>query len=299
MVVVGLTMVQQHTEIKEGTERSIIQSAQRIHERLGDPFMLYVQWIVAKAQNDLSTMARLKNDLKTSGFETAEMHRYDTEQAIAAKDSAKLKAALSNLAAYWDPSNQLNTPEVAKTIEQRWGYLAQQQSWEDEASQGGRGRPIGRLGPVGPGRSLADRSGPSRQPQQSPPEGFSPPQTRGERASQTGPESPSGRPRSPFRGRSPFGSRGGIPSAPSWQTEPENRIIITIEAESSFDINGLAKGLQSKLGSSGYGASRNNNRGTITMQYSGDLEQVRQAIDFGKAEIEDRDARRLRVRLTQ
>jgi hypothetical protein len=53
------------------------------------------------------------------------------------------------------------------------------------------------------------------------------------------------------------------------------------------------------LGTSGDQASRSNNQGTITLQYSGSLESVQVAIDFGDAEIEDRTARRLRVRLTE
>lgn len=266
MVVTCLTMAPQNTEINAATAPVIADSADRLYRSLRDPFLLYVQWLAARSQQNEAVMQRLEPAIREAGFETVELHRTLLDRAVASQDSTKVVAALNDIGRYWNPDGAIAQKEPDSEIKRKWGVTEDRLARASQTSASGSGsnnsrRPNFR----GPG-GAASRSrfgGNTAQPPES--------------GSGTG----SGQPPS---------SDGGSPA------ESTDNWVVEIHSDESFDVNRLATDLTARLGVKGHRAMRRNNQGEIQFAYSGTTEDLRNAIDFGT--IDSMDASKRRVSLT-
>ena len=150
-----------------------------------------------------------------------------------------------------------------------------QEQAQQNAGRGGRGRPGGfpfSNRPGGPGREFQPNA-------DSPTFGQNQPNT--------------GAPGSGFGNRGGFGGRGFGQQAP--EVPKANKVTIKIVAASSFDVNKMFNDLRTQLNVKGGSCSRSNNRGEIVLHYSGAVENVVDAIDFGTIESKDHDNRLIEV----
>jgi hypothetical protein len=84
-----------------------------------------------------------------------------------------------------------------------------------------------------------------------------------------------------------------------WLTWPSNllgkKVVISVKASGPVDSNKIAKALAATLGVSNYQFSSINQDATLTLNYDGSLESVRDAIDFGTIDDINNTERTIRV----
>jgi hypothetical protein len=267
MTVVVIAMMPNEPRFYSNNVDQVVQSATRLHERLGDPFLLFVLGLAADSQGDLDGARQHFTAALEAGFEAVDLHEFFIKQAVRDQDKEALKKAIARLNDYWNTADRPKNDQLQQKFANRWqAYEKAQQPppptlADQMRSNAGRGRPpfLDR----GPGNPGSGRFGPRRGP--------------------VGP--PASRPPSrPDTTRPP----GSLPSTTSW-------VSIEITFTSRFDGQATLRRLKDQLGVKNHSMNQSGKRATIRLGYDGPLDDVVDLIDFGKVSTVDQDKRSITV----
>ncbi|MGN6544729.1 MAG: hypothetical protein ACTHK7_06755, partial [Aureliella sp.] len=271
LAVALLTMVPNEPRVDPTIAPLLKESTKRIYDVYRDPFMLYIQALVALAENDVVAAKTRLAEVRGAGLETTEMHRFLLEEAVKAKDKSAVLRALGDMSRYWNALDSEFPSTTRQLLLQRWAVLAEKHSKknnETAANDSGSGGGRRGFGPRGPG-ARRDRPSPLDQ-------------------------RPS--PHNPGQNS----TAGQTPSRPSAAPTPQSATVrIQIISGKKFDGKALTDGLLKKLDVKKYNMSQQNNNAMIMLNYAGPLETVEQAIDFGKIDSVDRADRFIRVVISE
>ena len=277
LAMVCLTMTPNKLRIGEHNASVIQDSAERLYQVWRDPFLRYVQWSVAVAQGNQEKASLTQNELKQAAFETSVYHRHLTETAIQSKDKSAVLRALKDLGLYWNSNRTPPTPEQMVQYRSQWNVLADRLQGKDTGFGAGRKPGFGPPGPSGRPNSFGGQFGPGRE------SSFEPPR-QNPNAAAMGPPPGFG---------TPGIQRGSAVAEPAAMLG--KKVVISVKASGPVDSNKIAKALAAKLGVSNYQFSSINQDATLTLNYDGSLESVRDAIDFGTIDDINNTDRTIRV----
>ena len=278
MAVVVIAMIPNEPRFYDSNTGQIMESAARLHERLGDPFLLYVLGLAAQAKGDLRLAREHLTAAYEAGFEAVDLHEFFIKEAVRAKDTEELKTAIARLNDYWDTSDRPKNDQLKAKFASRWRAYEKAQeppppTIADVMRSGagaGRSRALSRPGPsrFSPGRGAGDVNRPT----------FGPGRGGGN-------EQPGGRPSR----RTNAGQPSGFPGPGDGWVE------IEITFTSRFDGKAALDHLMKELGVKNHSMRQFGKQATIRLGFTGPVSEVVDLIDFGKVSKVEQDKRRITV----
>ncbi len=276
MAVVVIAMMPNEPRFYDSNTDQIVESATRLHQRLGDPFLLYVLGLAAQSKGDTALARKHFTAALDAGFEAVDLHRFFITQAAAEQDKEELKKSIARLNDYWNTADRPKNEQLQNKFASRWRAHRKAQEpppptlADHMRSNADAQRSRALSGPrrpsfpgVGRGNPNAGGSGPGRG------QGHQP----GSRP-----------PLQPGTGR-PAGSSG--PDT-GW-------VVIEITYTSQFNGQAAMTRLKSELGVGNHSMRQSGKHATIKLGFTGPIDQVVELIDFGTVSNVDENKRTITV----
>lgn len=268
----------------------IDRAAESLYKTYPDPVLLFVRGLVQEAKGNDVAAESLMQQANRAGFVSMRMLRKPFEQAIAQENKGFALAALKEIANYWSMANLDKSTSAESQFRDAWRVASDRARGvhsdlvQRDPISGGLGRrspgnrpessPLGSMAPqaLQPGTGRAESLPPSEFP--------------------TGPNRDQVRP-----GGFPPGPRGPNFGPPPGSGEIANNVRFILRSKSSLDAGTILETLKQRLKTGNLQMSSSGNNATITLGFSGPLDEALQAIDFGKVVQKDEANRSITIEL--
>ncbi len=301
MAIVFAKMGSKNPTFTEAKDARVVTAAKTLFERWDDPFFLYVQALAASQNGDRVESDALFHRCIASGFATTDLFIQRLQVAVDESNVENILATLRQWSDAWALDDSSPHQEKRDRVASAYAKLEKSMNPDPtvgEVLRGGRGGPMGgRGGPMGGRGGRMGASNPRFAESPIQPEFGNPQESRpgGDRSGYGGPNG------NRMGGRNAMGrdSAMGQPPIPSGRHVPSPmtgpQVVIKISSNHEFSGNDIAKGLAGKLGIRGYQFSQSNQAATLTLSYSGTLDSIAKAIDFGNVESADEKSKTITV----
>ena len=127
MAVVIIAMMPNEPRFYDSTTDQIMASAAHLHERLGDPFLLFVLGLAAQSKGELDLAREHFTAALAAGFEAVDLYDFFIKQAVKDQDKEELKQSIARLNDYWDTSDRPKNEQLEKKFANRWSAYEKSQ----------------------------------------------------------------------------------------------------------------------------------------------------------------------------
>ena len=290
LAVMSFAMTSLEPRLPEPLLPIIDRSAESLYRVHQDPFLLYVRGLVQEAQGNEAASQAMMRQANQAGFVSMRMLRTPFERAVADKNKALAMAALKEIAAYWSIADIEQSPTAESQFRDAWNVANDRARGvnsdlvQRDAISGGLGRrnpgnrpessPLGNMAPRGlqPGPGRTDPN---------PPPGFP-----------TGPNRDQVRP-----GGFPPSAQGPNFGPPPGSGSVEGNVRFHLKSKSALDAGAILEKLKQRLKTGNFQMSTSGNNATITLGFSGPLDEALRAIDFGTVVQKDEANRSITIEL--
>ncbi len=257
MLVVTFSMIPIQPRVEPPAGPWIDDSAEQLFSAYHDPFLLYVQALVAREAGDAERFHERLHAARAAGFQCSEMYRSDLDAALAARDKTAAIQALRDLSRLWGDGGHPTDEHKLDQESTRWELIAQRRQTSEQA----------------------DAPDPLAEHRRNRPSPFDAPSR-----TRTSPGTPEAM--SPERSATePHTGAAGM-----------GTVTVLVELTGRFDAAATVKKLAADLNTQNYRMSVRNGTATISLEFDGPLDEVTAAIGFGEVESVDEPTRTVRVR---